>query len=92
MAGRWWIIRLFYWDFVLYQKQMKSIYMKNFQLYVENYLPNSSPNLIPLIKNVKMDYRGLDNSHYSNYHSYAKAGITQNTDLQQRTNSYKTGN
>jgi|LakMenE18May11ns_1017448.scaffolds.fasta_scaffold9907865_3 hypothetical protein len=72
--------------------QVKSIYMKNFQIYVENYLPNSSSQIIPLIKNVNFKYNGLGETHYINFHSYVGGASQSTTTLKQQNANYKTGN
>lgn len=71
---------------------LKATYMKNFQLYVENYLPNSSSQLIPQIKNVKFDYVGLGAEHYNIYHRRIAGSVQSNTTMSQTNTSYKTGN
>jgi hypothetical protein len=71
---------------------LKTTYMKNFQIYVENYLPNSSAQIIPLIKNVKFDYKGLGDSHNFNFHSYIGGSSQSNTTLSQQSVNYKSGN
>ena len=72
--------------------KIKSIYMNNFQIYVENYLPNSASQIIPLIKNVKFNYKGLGENHYSNFHSYVRGSSQSTTTLKQQSTNYKTGN
>ncbi len=72
--------------------QVKSIYMKNFQIYVENYLPNSSSQIIPLIKNVNFKYNGLGETHHINFHSYVGGTSQSTTTLKQQNANYKTGN
>jgi hypothetical protein len=66
--------------------------MKNFQIYVENYLPNSSSQIIPLIKNVNFKYNGLGETHYINFNSYVGGASQSTTTLKQQNANYKTGN
>jgi hypothetical protein len=72
--------------------QIKTIYMNNFKIYVENYLPNSASRIVPLIKNVKFDYKGLGESHDFNFHSWIAGSSQSSTTLQQQSSNYKTGN
>lgn len=71
---------------------LKSTYMKNFQIYVENYLPNSSSQILPLIKNVKFDYNGLGDSHDRIFHSYVGGSSSSNSSIKQKNTNYQTGN
>ena len=72
--------------------QIKSIYMKNFQIYVENYLPNSASQIIPMIKNVRFDRKGLGECHHTNFYSYRAGSSQSSTNLTQQSGTYKTGN
>lgn len=71
---------------------LKSTYMKNFQIYVENYLPNSAPQLIPMIKNVKFNYDGLGGEHYSIFHRKITGSVQSKSAINQTNTSYKSGN
>ena len=72
--------------------QIKATYMNNFKIYVENYLPNSASQIIPLIKNVRFDYQGLGQAHYTEFHSYRGGSSQSSTTLSQQNTNYKTGN
>lgn len=71
---------------------LKSTYVKNFEIYVQNYLPNSSSQIIPLIKNVRFDFKGLGDTHDVNFHSYVGGSAQANSSLTQKSTNYKTGN
>jgi hypothetical protein len=71
---------------------LKTTYMKNFQIYVENYLPNSAAQIVPMIKNVKFDYKGLGYSHDLIFHSYTGGSTYDNSTLSQKKVNYQTGN
>ena len=71
---------------------LKTAYMKNFQMYVENYLPNSAAQIVPMIKNVKFDYKGLGYSHDLIFHSYTGGSSYDNSTLSQKKVNYQTGN
>jgi hypothetical protein len=71
---------------------LKATYMKNFQIYVENYLPNSSTQIIPLIKNVRFNYRGLGEEHNSIFHRYVAGSSASTSSITQTNTNYKTGN
>ena len=71
---------------------LKTTYMKNFQIYVENYLPNSAAQITPLIKNVKFDYVGLGQEHNSIFHRYVAGSSTSTSTISQSNTNYKTGN
>lgn len=72
--------------------RLKTTYMKNFELYVQNYLPNSAAQIMPLIKNVNFRYQGLGDCHYDNFHSYRGGSSQSSTNLTQQSGNYKTGN
>lgn len=71
---------------------LKTTYIKNFQIYIQNYLPNSVPQISPLIKNVRFDYKGLGDAHYTNFYSYVAGNTQLSTNMSQKTTNYKTGN
>jgi hypothetical protein len=71
---------------------LKTAYMKNFQMYVENYLPNSVSQIVPMIKNVKFDYKGLGYSHDLIFHSYTVGSSYNKSTLSQKKVNYQTGN
>ena len=71
---------------------LKTTYMKNFQIYVENYLPNSAAQLIPLIKNVRFDYIGLGAEHNSIFHRTIAGSSSSSSSINQTNTNYKTGN
>ena len=71
---------------------LKTTYMKNFQIYVENYLPNSSSQIIPLIKGVKFNYQGLGATHDRIFHSYISGSTSSGSTIKQAATNYKTGN
>ena len=71
---------------------IKTAYMKNFQLYVENYLPNSVNQITPIIKNVNFDFRGLGATHNFIFHSYVGGSSQSSSTINQTNTNYKTGN
>lgn len=70
---------------------LKSTYINNFKIYVENYLPNSSAQILPLIDGVRFGYQGLGAKHYTIFHSYAGGSSTSSSTIKQSSSNYKTG-
>lgn len=73
-------------------ESIKTTYIKNFEIYVQNYLPNSASKILPMIKNVRFVYSGLNQTHYRVFHSVVSSGSQTSSTINQKNTTYKTGN
>ena len=79
----------YYSDF---SNKIRTAYITNFKIYIENYLPNSKEQLLPLLKNVKLDIVTLGSEHYNDFNSKFYAGTSSNSSLSNSSGNYKSGN
>ncbi len=72
-------------------EKVKEIYINNFKIYVQNYLPEDQTRIIPLIPNVKFITRPLGNYHDFLFHSYRAGQVQSGTQLKQQNKTVASG-
>jgi hypothetical protein len=72
--------------------KIRTAYITNFKIYIENYLPNSKEQLLPLLKNVKLDVVTLGDEHYQDFNTKFYAATSSNSSLSNSSGNYKSGN
>jgi hypothetical protein len=75
-----------------FSNKIRDAYITNFKIYIENYLPNSKEQLLPLLKNVKLDVVTLGSEHYQDFNAKFFSGSSSNSSLSNSSGNYKTGN
>lgn len=73
-------------------EKIKEAYLKNFEIYVKNYLPNSAAQLIPRINSVKFDHDWLSEWYYIAFNSWNGGSFQTSSNLTKKETKYKTGN
>lgn len=73
--------------------KIKEAYMANFKIYLDVYLPNAKFEIIPTIKNTRLDVYDLGNWHYRLFHSKRGESIkVEPSKLNNTSGEYDSGN